>query len=94
MSISFDIGEDLEAIVEAVHGFAEDQIRPHLRDFEEAGALPDELQQALHELGVSTLVLPEELGGMEMLDVRAAALCCEELAWGDLGAAVAIASTI
>lgn len=90
MSISFEVGEELQAIVEAVHGFAEDRIRPGLRDFEAQRGLPDELRQECHELGVSTLVLPESLGGLDLLDLRAAALCVEELAWGDLGAAVAI----
>ncbi len=90
MTISFDIGDDLEAIVEAVHGFAEENLRPGLRAFEEAGRLTDDLQRELHEMGLSTLVLPESLGGDDALDTRAAVLISEELAWGDLGAAVAI----
>ena len=91
MTISFDIGDDLEAIVEAVHGFAEDKLRPGLREFEEAGCLTDELQHELHDMGLSTLVLPEALGGDDVLDTRAAVLISEELAWGDVGAAIAIA---
>lgn len=90
MSISFDIGEELQAIVDAVHGFAEEQVRPALREFEAQRGLPDELRQACHELGLTTLVLPESLGGLDVLDTRAAALCSEELAWGDVGASVAL----
>lgn len=90
MSISFDMGEDLQDIVDAVHNLAEDQIRPHLREFEQAGRITDELARLCHELGLTTLVLPESLGGMDMLDTRAAAVCCEELAWGDVGAALDI----
>lgn len=90
MSISFDMGEDLRDIMDAVHNLASDQIRPHLRDFEEAEGLPDELCAQLHELGLTTLVLPESLGGMDELDTRAAAVVSEELAWGDVGAALAI----
>lgn len=90
MSISFDVGEELQAIVEAVHGFAEGRLRPRLRDFEAAGELPDELMRECAELGLTTLALPDRLGGSDLLDIRAAALCSEELAWGDVGAAVAI----
>ncbi|MBX3470589.1 MAG: acyl-CoA dehydrogenase family protein [Planctomycetes bacterium] len=90
MSLSFEPDEDLQAIVEAVRGFAEGRLRPRLRDFEAAGGLPDELMQECFELGLTTLALPEALGGSDLLDIRAAALCSEELAWGDLGAAVAM----
>ena len=90
MSISFELGEELQAVVEAVHAFAEGRLRPHLREFEAAGGLPAELEAECHELGLTTLALPEALGGNDLLDLRAAVLCSEELAWGDLGAAVAI----
>lgn len=90
MTISFEPGEDLEAIVEAVQGFAADRLRPRLRDFEAAGELPEDLRRECHDLGLTTLALPASLGGDDDLDVRAAALCAEELAWGDVGAAVAI----
>ena len=90
MSISFELSEELQAVVDAVRGFAGDRIRAHLRDFEAAGALPEDLERECHELGLTTLALPAALGGNDLLDLRAAVLCSEELAWGDLGAAVAI----
>lgn len=90
MSLSFDIGEDLQSIVDAVHGFAEGRLRPGLREFEHEGGLGDELQRECFELGITTLALPERLGGSDLLDIRAAVLCSEELAWGDIGAAIAI----
>lgn len=90
MSLSFDMGEELHAIVDAVHGFAEGRLRPKLRDFEAEGGLPEDLMRECFELGLTTLALPERLGGSDLLDVRAAVLCSEELAWGDVGAAVAI----
>lgn len=90
MSLSFDIGEDLQSIVDAVHGFAEGRLRPGLREFEQQGGLGDELMRECFELGITTLALPERLGGSDLLDIRAAVLCSEELAWGDIGAAIAI----
>ena len=90
MSISFELGEELQAVVDAVRGFAGDRIRPRLRDFEAEGGLPADLEAECHELGLNTLALPSSLGGNDLLDLRASVLCSEELAWGDLGAAVAI----
>lgn len=90
MSITFDIGDELQQIVDAVHSFAADRLRPGLREFEKAGGLPADLDAALHDLGVTTLALPEKYGGSDLLDIRAAVLCSEELAWGDLGVAVSV----
>jgi acyl-CoA dehydrogenase len=90
VSITFDVGEDLQAIVDAVHAFATDKIRPRLREYEDRGGLGDELMGECHELGLTTLALPEALGGSDLLDIRAACLCSEELAWGDVGVSVAI----
>lgn len=90
MSFSFEADEDLEAIVEAVRGFAAEQIRPQLRELEEARGLTAELAEALVELGLTTLPLPEVLGGSDDLDARAEALCLEEIAYGDVGVAAAI----
>lgn len=90
MSVSFEPGEELAQVVDAVRAFARERLRPALRELEAAGALSEELARECHELGLATLGLPETLGGSELLDLRAAALCAEELAWGDLGAAVAL----
>lgn len=90
MSITFDMGEELQQIVDAVHGFAQDRIRPRLREFEAAGGLSDELVSECFELGLTTLALPEKYGGSDLLDIRAACLCSEEVAWGDVGVAVAL----
>jgi acyl-CoA dehydrogenase len=87
--LSFDIGEDLQAIRETVHRFAEDEIRPHLRDFEAAGALTDAFIHPYLELGLTAVHLPEAQGGMGM-GMRAAAVIQEELAWGDIGVANAL----
>jgi acyl-CoA dehydrogenase len=89
MSISFDLGDDLRDIVEMVHRLAQDEVRPHLREFESAGRLPDELLRKVHELGLTTLALPAELGGPG-LDLRASAVLQEEVAWGDVGVAIAL----
>ncbi|MEZ0230075.1 MAG: acyl-CoA dehydrogenase family protein, partial [Planctomycetota bacterium] len=89
MSISFELGDDLKDILDMVHKLAADEIRPHMRHYEHEGRLPDELLQQVHSLGLNTLSLPQEVGGLG-LDLRAACVLQEELAWGDVGAAVAL----
>jgi acyl-CoA dehydrogenase len=89
MSISFELPDEVKDVVDMVHRLAQDEIRPHLRDHEHAGELPPELLQNVHSLGLTTLSLPQEVGGPG-LDLRAAAILQEELAWGDVGVAVAL----
>src|SRR5581483_1169472 len=89
MTISFDLGDDLRDIADMVRKLAAEEIRPKLREFEHEGGLPEDLLKQVHELGLSTLALPSELGGPG-LDLRACAVLQEELAFGDVGVAVAL----
>ncbi len=84
--IDFGLDEDLQLIKDTVADFAMEQLRPHLREFEKAGQVSDELRKAFHELGMTSLAIPEALGG-QGLDLAAHVLVNEELAVGDVGAA-------
>lgn len=90
MSLSFEVDDELQAVVEAVRAFSSERLRPALRELEEQGGLPEALLRECHELGLTTLALPAAFGGDDRLDLRAGCLCAEELARGDVGAAVAI----
>jgi len=87
--VSFSLGEELEAIEEMVQRFAMEALRPKLRDFEVARGLPDSLEATYHGLGLAGLTLPESLEGLAM-GMRELAVVQEALAWGDIGAAVAL----
>jgi alkylation response protein AidB-like acyl-CoA dehydrogenase len=63
MTISFDIDKELEVIKEEVHRFAEKEIRPKLRDFEQDGDIPEELRKKFSALGLSLIQYPEEYSG-------------------------------
>lgn len=89
MTISFEIGKELEAIKEEAHRFAEKEIRPRLRDFERDGDVPEELREKFSELGLSLIDYPEEYGGSGV-GLAGAAVIFEELAWGDVGAALSL----
>ncbi|MBI2897354.1 MAG: acyl-CoA dehydrogenase family protein [Deltaproteobacteria bacterium] len=80
--VSFEPSEDQQLIQSTVRSYAEKVLRPRLRDFERARCLPDEVMQALHEMGVTTLTIPESAGGPG-LGLGTAVLAEEELAAGD-----------
>jgi len=89
--ISFGLEEEQELARDTVRKLAAEALRPRMRDYEKARAVPDALRQQVHELGLGTIDLPEALGGGGASLVTAA-IVHEELAVGDPGLAVALAS--
>jgi len=87
--VSFQPSEEQQLIRETVAAFAHEQIRPHAREADETGTIPDDLVAQGWQLGLVQSVIPEEYGGTG--DTRSAvtgALIAEELAWGDLSVAL------
>src|SRR6185503_9416955 len=80
--VSFEPTEDQLLIQSTVGGYAAKVLRPALRDFEAARRLPEAVVKALHEMGATTLTVPEAAGGPGMPLVTAM-LIEEELAAGD-----------
>jgi alkylation response protein AidB-like acyl-CoA dehydrogenase len=85
----FDLGEDLEQIVETARTFATEALAPKLRDHEHARTLGPDVVKSYAEMGLAGLELPEALGGAG-LGTLARTLVNEELAGGDAGAALAL----
>jgi alkylation response protein AidB-like acyl-CoA dehydrogenase len=90
--IDFEPSEEQALIVETVHAFSENEIRPVCRIADEAGAPPDSVVEAAHELGLVANSLPEARGGGGERSAVTSVLIAEELAWGDLAIALAILS--
>ncbi len=90
--IDFEPSEEQGLIVETVHQFAEQEIRPIARECDESGSIPEKLLATAHELGLVANALPELHGGGGERNAVTAALIAEELAWGDLSLALAILS--
>src|SRR6201999_4284449 len=86
----FDITPDDEQqmLVDAVRGFAADQVPPAARAADAACETPGELRGQAAELGLAMLGVPEEAGGV-MVEQAATTtvLMAEALAHGDLGIA-------
>src|SRR3954466_3114551 len=75
----------------SVREFAERDLRPHVREWDEAQAFPRELLPKLAELGLMGIQFPEEFGGaaMSAIDYR---ICIEELARVDPSVSLTVAA--
>ena len=88
----FDLSPDdeQEMFQEAVRDFAAAKVRPAAQKADAERATPAELLAQASELGVNTLGIPEELGGvMHEQAATTSALVGEALAHGDMGIAYA-----
>ncbi len=87
--ISFKLDDDVLAIQDTVRKFADTELRAKMREAEEAGGISDSLLKSYQDLGLSTLELPEEAGGLA-LGMVTKVVVEEELAFGDAAMAAAI----
>jgi len=80
--IAFSPDEDQKMMQDSVAQFARSTLRPRIRQFESARALPNDVRKTAHEMGLGLVALPSELGGAG-LGLLTAVLVEEEVAWGD-----------
>jgi acyl-CoA dehydrogenase len=90
--IDFEPSDEQALIIETVRQFAENEIRPLTREADEAGAPPQAILDAAHELGLVANALPETHGGGGERSALTGVLIAEELGWGDMAIALAILS--
>jgi alkylation response protein AidB-like acyl-CoA dehydrogenase len=88
--MNFDLNEEQQQIRMSVREFAEAEIAPHVREWDEAQHFPIELFPKLAELGLLGVIFPEEYGGTGMGYVEYATII-EELSRvdGSIGISVA-----
>lgn len=84
-----DAGDELDLVVATARKLAETELAPHLRESEAARAVTAELRAAWDEVGLASLEVPESSDGAG-LGCLARVLVNEELAAGDVGAALAL----
>ena len=78
-SMTFDLPEDIAALQDAVHRFAQERIAPLAAEIDRTDTWPDGLWQEMGELGLLGVTVEEEYGGAN-LGYLAHAVCVEELA--------------
>ncbi len=83
--------DEQQMTCEMLRRFAEDVIRPAAREADDACSTPSSLLDASAELGLFEMALPEVLGGAGAeRSPTTSILALEELAFGDLGVALAL----
>jgi acyl-CoA dehydrogenase len=87
---SFEPSEEQKMLVEATQKFATRDIRAAAHEADETRQLPKALIDKGWELGLLQASIPEEYGGFGERSAVTMALAAEELAYGDLAAAMAI----
>jgi alkylation response protein AidB-like acyl-CoA dehydrogenase len=90
-AMDFDLNEEQALLRKTVRSFAEKELAPHSREWDEKQEFPREVFARLGELGLAGVCWPEEYGGsgLSTLDW---AIVMEELARVDAGVALSLAA--
>ena len=89
--MDFRLTEEQQLLKRTVREFAETEMRPHVREWDDAQQFPAELMPKLAALGLLGIQWPEAYGGAGMSAVNYC-LCIEELARVDPGVALSVAA--
>ena len=65
-SMKFDLGEDVNALRDMVHRWAQERLKPMAAEIDRSNQFPPELWPELGELGLLGITVPEEYGGAGM----------------------------
>ena len=65
-SMSFDLGEDVNALREMVHRWAQDRLRPIAAQIDTSNTFPSELWSEMGALGLLGITVEEDFGGSGM----------------------------
>src|ERR687886_21219 len=83
--------EEQALLRRTVREFAETEMRPHVREWDEEQHFPTELMPKLASLGLLGIQFPEQYGGAAMSAIDYC-ICIEELARVDPGVALSVAA--
>ena len=89
--MNFCLSEDQQLLRRSIREFAESEIKPHVREWDDAQHFPSELMPKLAELGVMGIQFPTEYGGAAMSAVDYC-ICIEELARVDPSISLSVAA--
>ncbi|MBJ6373241.1 isovaleryl-CoA dehydrogenase [Sedimentitalea arenosa] len=78
-TMQFDLGEDVNALREVVHRWAQDRVKPIAADIDRDNVFPSHLWAEMGELGLLGITVPEEYGGADM-SYLAHVIAVEEIA--------------
>ena len=65
-AMTFDLGEDVNALRDMVHRWAQERVKPLAAQIDASNRFPNELWQEMGDLGLLGITVPEEYGGAGM----------------------------
>lgn len=80
--MDFDFSSEQVLLRQTVRKFVDDEILPHITEWDTGGAFDPAIWKRLAELGLMGVCIPEKYGGSGM-DYNSLAIVCEELERGD-----------
>src|SRR5256714_1341928 len=89
--MDFRLSEEQDLLRRSVREFAETEMRPHVREWDQDQHFPIELMPKLAALGLLGIQFPERYGGAAMTALDYC-ICIEELARVDPGVALSVAA--
>ncbi len=89
MNIGFALTEEQTMIQQMVHEFANNEMVPVAAEYDKSHQFPWPVVKKAQSLGLTTLNIPQDYGGMDLSLVEEM-LVSEELSWGCSGIALAI----
>lgn len=77
--MQFDLGEDVNALRDMVHKWAQERVAPIAAEVDRSNTFPPELWREIGDLGLLGITVPEEYGGSDM-NYLAHVVAVEEIA--------------
>ena len=65
-SMTFDLGEDVNALRDMVHRWAQDRVKPMAAEIDRNNTFPSDLWREMGDLGLLGITVPEQMGGAGM----------------------------
>lgn len=88
--VSFTPTEDQQQLIDIIRRYSLNDVRPVAHDADEGGGFPQNVIDTGWQIGLVPAAIPEELGGLGELSAVTGVLAAEELAYGDLSAALSV----
>ena len=86
----FDPSEEQQMLLDAIHRYTVNDVRPAAHDADEEECLPKDLIEKGWEMGILQASIPDAYGGFGDHSSVTGVLAAEELGWGDLSAGMAV----